>query len=79
MEYSIEIHTSAGALVQVLGNTFNAFLTEAINAPKILTFSLPATDPKLHFVTKATELWAREVVGDTVIAKTKLLIQEDIH
>lgn len=79
MEYSIEIHTSAGALVQVLENAFDGTLTEAINAPKILTFSIPATDPKLHFATKANEFWVREVVGDTVITKNSLIRQEDIH
>ena len=80
MEYSIEIWNNAGdELIQVLENAFDITLTEAINAPKILTFSLPATDTKLHYVTKANEYWAREVVGDTVIAKTKLLLQEDIH
>jgi len=79
MNYQIEVRDSDGDLVQVLENALNITLTEAINEPTQLSFTLPATDPKLHFITKANELWAREVDGDTIPAKTKLLIQEDIH
>jgi len=79
MEYRIEIRNSDGDLIQILENAHDMELVEAINQPTQLSFSLPATDPKLHFVTKANELWVREVDGDTIPTKTKLLIQEDIH
>jgi len=79
MEYQIEIRNSSGDLVHILQNAHGIELIEAVNQPTQLTFSLPATDPKLHFVTKSNELWVREVDGDTILTKTKLLIQEDIH
>jgi len=79
MEYRIEIRNSDDDLIQILENAHDMELVEAINQPTQLSFSLPATDPKLHFVTKANELWVREVDGDTIPTKTKLLIQEDIH
>lgn len=77
--YLIEVRNSAGDLVQVLKNAFDIELEESINTPIRLSFSLPATDLKLYYVTKANELWVREVDGDTILTKTKLLIQEDIH
>jgi len=79
MEYRIEVRNSSDELVQILENAHGMELTQAVNQPTQLTFSLPATDPKLYFVTKSNELWVREVDGDTVLTKTKLLIQEDIH
>jgi len=75
--YLIEVRESDGDLVQVLKNAFDMELEESINAPKRLTFSLPATDPKLHYITKADELWVRDIDADTIIAKTKLIRQED--
>jgi len=77
--YQIEVRESDGDLVQVIKNAFGIELEEAINAPKRLTFSLPATDPKLYYITKANELWVRDVEADTIIAKTKLIRQEDMH
>jgi len=79
MEYRIEVRNSSDELIQILENAYGMELTQAVNQPTQLTFSLPATDPKLHFVTKSNELWVREVDGDTILTKTKLLIQGDEH
>ena len=78
--YNIEIWNSAGdELIQVLKNAHDIVLEETVNAPKILTFSLPATDRKLHYITKANEIWVRDTGDDSIVVKTKLLRQEDIH
>jgi len=79
MEYQIEVKNSSGDLIQILENAHGIELIEAINQPTQLSFLLPSTDWKLYYVTKANEYWVREVEGDTILTKTKLLIQEDVH
>jgi len=77
--YIVEIRDTSGNLIHLLENAFDIELEEAVNTPIRVTFSLPATDPKLYYVTKANEIWARDTEADEVLAVTKLLIQEDEH
>ena len=75
--FRIEIRNPNGALLGILKDAFNITLEESINAPKILSFTIPATDFRCPYVLKANEFWVRDMTADTVIAKTKLLRQED--
>jgi hypothetical protein len=79
MNYQIEVRNGDGDLIEVLKNLSEAELTLAINTYPTLSFSLPTTDPQLHYITKATEFWVRETDSDEIKAKTKMILQEDEH
>jgi len=77
--YQIEVHDTDGSLVAVLEKSYEISLEEKANAPKVLTFTIPADESKLTYITRARELWVRDVENDVVIAKTKLLRKEDVR
>lgn len=76
-DYVIEIRTPEGELVGVLKDASDIILTESLNAPRVLTFMLPANDLNATNITRANELWVRKIDTDTVIVKLKLLRKED--
>jgi len=75
--FRIEIRNPNGALLGILKDAFNITLEESINAPKILSFTIPATDFRVAYISKINEFWVRDMTADTVIAKTKLMRFED--
>jgi hypothetical protein len=75
--YQIEVHNTDGTLVAILEKAFDISLEEKVNSPKVASFAIPSDDSKLTYVTRARELWVRDVANNTVIAKTKLLRKED--
>jgi hypothetical protein len=75
--YTIEVHDSAGLLLAILKDAYKISLTETINAPKILTFFSPADEAKLSNITRAAELWVRDMRKNTIIAKTRLERRDD--
>jgi hypothetical protein len=77
--YLIEIHDSNGSLVAILDKVYEISLEETINSPALLTISIPSDDTKLSYITRARELWVRDVKTNTVISKTKLLRRDDVR
>jgi hypothetical protein len=75
--YTIEIHDSSGNLLAVLKDTYGIVLEEQINAPIRVTFMSRADDDKLSYLTRANEIWVRDVENDTVLVKTRLQRDED--
>ena len=56
-EWLIEIRDTTGNLVARLENAYAISLTEQINAPHMLKFSLPADDSKIASIVLTNELW----------------------
>lgn len=78
--YVIEIHDpTTGALIAVLKNAYGIELVETINAPTTLSFRSPADEAKLAYVTRANEIWVRDVKNNVVLVKTKLLRDDDMR
>ena len=75
--YTIEVRDSSGQLLGVLKNAYKIELTETLNAPKQLTFFSPADESKLSSITRAAELWVRDVKNNVVLAKTRLERRDD--
>ncbi|MCJ7828152.1 MAG: hypothetical protein MUP81_00230 [Dehalococcoidia bacterium] len=75
--YQIEVHDSLGNLIAILDKAYKISLEETINAPTSLTFSAPADDSKLAYITRARELWVRDVKNNVVLAKLRLLRDDD--
>jgi hypothetical protein len=76
--YSVEIRTTDGNLVAVLKNAFKINYIKQINAPHVLKFSLPATDPNLVDIILGNEYWLRDNKTGDVVRKFRLQGQRDI-
>ena len=77
--YRIEIRTPAGVLMGIFKDLVAGTLEQGINVAEILSFQVPASDPRLQYVTRQHEFWVRELKSNTIIAKTRLMIEEDSH
>jgi len=75
--YVIEVRNTAGELLAVLKNAYGISLEETVNAPMTLSFRSLADDAKLSNITRANEIWVRDVENNTVLAKTRLLRDDD--
>ena len=75
--YTIEVHDSSGNLLVILKDTYGISLEERINESPILTFLSDPSDTKLSYITRANEIWVRDVENNTVIAKTRLMRRDD--
>lgn len=75
----IELHKADGALVAILENAYNVGLTQRINEPDIISFSLPADDSKSAYLLLSNEVWLVDTDTMTVIAKGIMYIKEDIR
>ena len=75
--YRIEVRDSAGNLLDVLKNTYGAKLVEKINEPKFLSFLSPANEAKLADITRASELWVRDIKKNTILVKARLERRDD--
>lgn len=75
--YQIEVHDTAGNLIAILEKAYKISLEETLNVPKTLTFSNPADDTKLSYITRANEIWVRDVKNNVVLAKVRLLRSDD--
>jgi hypothetical protein len=76
-KYQLEVRDSAGNLLGILKNAFGISLEETTNAPTRLSFKLPGDDDNLTLITRANEIWVRDVKTNTVIFTTKLQRKED--
>lgn len=75
--YTIEVHETDGTLVTILEKSYEISLEEKVNSPKVVSFAIPSDESKLSYLTRAREIWVRDVSNNTVITKTKLLRKED--
>lgn len=75
--YVIEVRDSSGVLLVILKDTYGITLEESVNAPTALTFLSPADDAKLANITRANELWVRDMETFSVIANMRLLRDDD--
>ena len=73
----IEIHNTAGDLVQVLENAYGITYVQEINVPHYLKFSLPATDTKAVDITPTNEYWLRDYKTGAVRRKFRLQRRSD--
>jgi phage minor structural protein len=62
--YEVWVFTTAGAKAAYLQNAFNIRRKEKANAAPSLSFSLPADDPKVSFLTSAYEVKVRNTIKD---------------
>ena len=77
--YQIEIHDSSGNLLGVFKDIIEPELDEALNMAKLLSFSVPAGDDKLSYITAANEIWVRDTRTNDIMVKTRLVRREDIR
>jgi len=75
--FVLEIRDSSDNLLAVLKDAYNVTLEETVNAPKVLSFMIPADNAKLTNLTRANELWVRNMRTNTVISKTRLTRRDD--
>jgi hypothetical protein len=75
--YIVEVHDSAGNLLAILKDAYGISLEENINAPKVLTFLSPPTETKLSYITRANEIWVRDMENNVVLAKVRLQRRDD--
>lgn len=75
----LELHNSAGSLVNILHNAYAISLTEAVNEAPMLGFNLPADDDKAVNIIKANEIWLRDYEDGTIIKKFRLSLRGDVR
>jgi len=75
--FILEIRDSSDNLLAVLKDAYNVTLEETVNAPKVLSFMIPADNTKLTNLTRANELWVRNMRTGNVISKTRLTRRDD--
>ena len=71
-KYIVEVHETAGDLLAMLQYAFDVSYEQEVNASHVLMFTIMADDPKLAFITKANELWLRDIKNGLVVRKFKL-------
>ena len=79
MRYVIEIRASGGNLIAFLKDAIEITLEQSINAPEILTFRLLGEDSGLADIKRSNELWVRDTRDNTVIARTRMIRQDDVR
>ena len=67
--YTIEIRDGSGNLLAVLENAHGINLTEQLNRPPMLDFSLPADDSKISHIDPDNEIWLRDYETGVLIKK----------
>jgi len=77
--YQIEIHDLSGNLLAVFKDIIEPEFDEALNMAKLLSFSVPADDDKLSYITAANEIWVRDIRTNDIMVKTRLARREDIR
>jgi hypothetical protein len=75
--YRLEVRTPLGVLLCIIKEFHDATLEQAVNTHEILSFTVPNYEESLLYITRANEIWVRDMDTDTVIAKTRLKIRED--
>lgn len=60
--------TNGGELLSILENAHAIAIEQSLNTAPIITFSLPADDDKSVLLTRANEVWIRDIVTNEVIA-----------
>jgi hypothetical protein len=70
--YTIEVHNTAGDLLAMLKYAYDVSYEQEVNTSHVLAFQILADDPNLAYITKANELWLRDVTSGDVVRKFKL-------
>jgi hypothetical protein len=70
--YTVEVHNTAGDLLAMLKYAYDVSYEQEVNASHVLAFQILADDPNLAYITKANELWLRDVTTGDVVRKFKL-------
>lgn len=78
-KYGLEVHNAAGDLLMILENAHNISYVQSINSPYILSFALPADDPKASSVILANEIWLRNYRTGAVVRRFLLGWKRDIR
>ena len=60
--------TNGGELLSILENAHAISIEQSLNKAPVITFSLPADDDKSVLLTRANEVWIRDIVTGDVIA-----------
>lgn len=74
----LELRDTVGNLVSILHNAYGIRLTEVINEPPLLDFSIPADDTKATALDRDSEVWLRNDKTDKVI-KFRLNLRRDVR
>ncbi len=77
IKYILEARDGDGDLVCILENAHKIEYSQAINQAPTLGFSLPADDTKEANLIKGNEVWVRNYVNNTVVAKFRLSHRSD--
>ncbi len=77
--YTIEVRTTAGVLLAIYENAFGISLTEQLNKPPMLDFSLPADDSKITHLDPDNEIWLRNYETGTLIEKFLMGRRRDVR
>ena len=75
--FLLEVRTTAGALLAMLGNAYGIYYQAKLNAPHILKFSLPADDTNASLLTVVNEVWLRHVKKNTIVRKFRIVGRGD--
>ncbi|MDN4185543.1 MAG: hypothetical protein QY871_00480 [Dehalococcoides mccartyi] len=59
---------TGGELLSILENAHEIAIEQSLNKSPVITFSLPADDDKSVLLTRANEVWIRDIVTGDVIA-----------
>jgi len=67
--YTIEVRDGAGNLLAIFENAFGISLTQQLNRPPMLDFSLPADDSKVSHIDPDNEIWLRDYETGVLVEK----------
>jgi len=79
LPYIVELHNSAGELVDIIERAYGVSLTEAINEAPILEFQIPGDEDKLDDISRSYELWLRDYETGTLLKKFLLYLERKIR
>ena len=79
MGYMVELRKADGELVAVLERAYNVSLTQRINESDIISFSLPADDPKTTHLLLSNEVWLIDTDTMSPISKGIMYVKEDMR